>query len=294
MILQTRPKLRPQLKQFFLFAVDFLIRQGYINEDGDSIGFSGLASHLHYHEPYNLAFCHLLRSGAIHEICAGKDATKNLLVVLAHFFARRKLHVGNYERRKAKGFDNCKVLLEPLPPKVSSILDGFNKSLHDCMDNFIETVATMAEREDTLPLSETRYNVRVCREAGSAGVFSPFCGGASGSRASINGLLNNKNINLFTTYVEPLMLSNVPMNRYAVDFFLHNPKSLVPDNGIPDGDVFKIVQDFMLTLMSIRTSLMEIGGDGGDGDLVIQTFTNLAREYHDKFAKEYPGYRNSY
>ena len=51
----------PQLQIFFLFAANFLVEHDYIDEEGHAIGFSGLATHLSYKEPYNFGFCHLLQ-----------------------------------------------------------------------------------------------------------------------------------------------------------------------------------------------------------------------------------------
>ena len=55
----------PQLQIFFLFAVEFLLKQDYIDEAGHAIGFSGIVTHLSFHEPYNFAFCHLLQVNII-------------------------------------------------------------------------------------------------------------------------------------------------------------------------------------------------------------------------------------
>lgn len=50
-----------QLQIFFLFAVEFLLAQDYLDEAGHARGFSGIVTHLSFHEPYNFAFCHLLQ-----------------------------------------------------------------------------------------------------------------------------------------------------------------------------------------------------------------------------------------
>ncbi len=50
-----------QLQIFFLFAVEFLLAQDYLDEAGHARGFSGIVTHLSFHEPYNFAFCRLLQ-----------------------------------------------------------------------------------------------------------------------------------------------------------------------------------------------------------------------------------------
>ena len=71
----------------------------------------------HYFEPYNLVFCHLLRSGSLHDLCERgpsgrftRQTMLNLLVVASHMFGRMKLNIGYYEYNKKK-FHNSKVKL---------------------------------------------------------------------------------------------------------------------------------------------------------------------------------------
>merc|ERR1719494_1143316 len=69
LITSFQSNISPRLKFYFMYCTDYLARQGLINSNGDPVGFAGLASHLHYHEPYNIAFCHLLHRGVLHTVC---------------------------------------------------------------------------------------------------------------------------------------------------------------------------------------------------------------------------------
>ena len=60
LILQTSPKMGPHLKLFFVFASSLLFRLNLIDIEGSPIGFAGLISHIHYHEPFNLGGLHVL------------------------------------------------------------------------------------------------------------------------------------------------------------------------------------------------------------------------------------------
>ena len=44
-----------------MYCAEFLARQSLIDQKGMSVGLAGFVSHLHYHEPYNLALVHLLQ-----------------------------------------------------------------------------------------------------------------------------------------------------------------------------------------------------------------------------------------
>ena len=52
-----------------LFVFLFNSFQGLLDNKGIPQGFAGLATHLHYHEPANLFFIHLLKNKVLHQIC---------------------------------------------------------------------------------------------------------------------------------------------------------------------------------------------------------------------------------
>ncbi|CAO2612230.1 Probable ATP-dependent RNA helicase DDX60, partial [Lemmus lemmus] len=65
---------RPQgvtdmLKLYFLYSLQFLVKEGHIDQEGNPTGFAGLVSHLHYHEPSNLVFVSFLVRGLFHNLC---------------------------------------------------------------------------------------------------------------------------------------------------------------------------------------------------------------------------------
>jgi hypothetical protein len=78
-----------QNKHFVRFAVEYLMRQGYIDQRGKPLGFTGLVTHLFYTEPANLLFVHLIQRTSLHTMLKPLDNEKkriSLLHVLANMF----------------------------------------------------------------------------------------------------------------------------------------------------------------------------------------------------------------
>lgn len=111
--------------QFFILqkCVDLksLTFQELISNDGNPLEMCGLVTHLHYHEPANLALAYLFRSGAIRKLIQeyknDGDIQWALIVTMNFLFARRKLHV----TQKGKIFKNSVVKLEPLPKIIRKV-----------------------------------------------------------------------------------------------------------------------------------------------------------------------------
>ena len=57
-----------------LYIVFTFFIKGFVDEKGHPQGLSGLATHLHYHEPSNFILVTFLHEGLLHDFCAAKDA----------------------------------------------------------------------------------------------------------------------------------------------------------------------------------------------------------------------------
>ena len=289
MILQSRPEVRTQLDRFF---------------------FSRLVAHLHYYEPYNFAFCHVLRSEALHELCVPSgDGTfprrvmEDLIVVLSHFFARRPLNLAEHKRMCKEGLKrNCGVVLEQLPSTVLKAMKDFNGTLCYCLGNYVRTVAKFADVETELPLSKAKF--RVSQNPSESHYGSSFADYKLPEVTSLglSGLMNNANRNIFTAYVQQLVEQEGSLNRYALDFFLHNKKDVCHDNGIPTGDIFQLTKDFLMTIQTIRRALWELKTNKSwptfdskgptspihrTGDPLVDAMSQLAAEYKRKFEDQF-------
>jgi len=75
------------------------------------------------------------------------------------------------------------------------------------------------------------------------------------------------------------------LNAYALDFFKHGSQKVIEkENGIKAGEVFSLLKDFYLTIKSISCSLEELGPKT---DNVVLAFKQLAREFGEKFKKQF-------
>ncbi|XP_043927917.1 probable ATP-dependent RNA helicase DDX60 [Protopterus annectens] len=167
----NQPKKQEMLKLFFLFSVQFLVREGYINQEGKPQGFSGLATHLHYREPSNFVLISFLEKGLFHKLCersltnkGGKQFSETvmetLVLVLAHLFGRLRLP---HSVVGLKGqFSQSKVILEELPPEFAAAAEEYNDVVDKIFGTFLLSTSKFAdmEQEYRLPLSKIcKYNV---------------------------------------------------------------------------------------------------------------------------------------
>jgi superfamily II RNA helicase len=303
LIARSDPKIVSQLKFFFMYASEYLVRQNLIDTKGNPVGFAGLVSHLHYHEPYNLAFCHLLQQGVFHSMCyknekgAISDQTlRDLMVVVSFLFAREPLHPGYYEHNK-KNFQNSKVLLPELPEVFKKCLQEFNDNIDQNFHNYLNSAAEIFkdELDDNLPISKEKHNLGKKDLGKSYDLVSPFSvlSGMSNSsigKNDIQVIKSNIKTGLLTDTI-PKISFDVMLNGFAVDFYNHGIwRCLITDNGIQEGNVFNLLNDFKFALKSIATSLQEMAPDqktGESDDLVVQAFTQLSENFLVRFEEAF-------
>lgn len=158
-----QPRVMDMLKLYFLFSLQFLVKEGYLDQEGNPMGFAGLVSHLHYHEPSNLVFVSFLVNGLFHDLCQptskgskhfSQDVMEKLMLVLAHLFGRRyfppKFQDTHFE------FYQSKVFLDELPEDFSDALDEYNMKIMEDFTTFLRIVSKLADmnQEYQLPLSK--------------------------------------------------------------------------------------------------------------------------------------------
>jgi len=302
LIARSNPKIISQLKFYFMYCSEYLVRQNLIDNKGTPIGFAGIASHLHYHEPYNLAFCHLLQQGVFHSMChknekgaISEQTLKDLLTVLSFLFARKNLHPGYYEHNKTK-FKNSKVLLPELPEVFKTCLKEFNDNIDKNFENYLNSAAPIfKEVDNSLPISQEKHDLGKQELGDSYSLVSPFSvlSGMSNSNIGKNEIqVINSNIkNGLLTDTIPKISFDGQLNGFALDFYNHGIwRCLITDNGIPEGEVFNMLNDFKFALKSIATSLQEMGPDQASGetdDLVIQSFTQLSENFLLRFEEAF-------
>nr|XP_006219687.3 probable ATP-dependent RNA helicase DDX60 [Vicugna pacos] len=158
-----QPRALEMLKLYFLFSLQFLVKEGYGDREGNPMGFAGLVSHLHYHEPSNLVFVSFLVKGLFHNlcqptrrgsICFSQDVMERLVLVLAHLFGRRYIPA-KFQDANLK-FYQSKVFLEDLPEDFKAALDEYNMNVTKGFASFLLVVSKLADmkQEHQLPLSK--------------------------------------------------------------------------------------------------------------------------------------------
>ena len=242
---------------------------------------------LYYHEPNNLAFVTLLRGGVIHKICEASKAkaAENLMIVLCHLFGRRMLPRSALKKDNLVPLINrypSKIVLPPLPKPVLDVLEEHNSLILRVFTGYARTYASQNTHklgpDDVLPLSEIRvesapWESGFCqrlRSTASANVVRSAFVATSGHidlfssveelcREARSGLHMNEHAIPSMDAIIADNESPFNLNAYLLDFYTHGQvEALVRANGIRRGDVWYLLQDFVLTLKTIKASLQDL------------------------------------
>ncbi|XP_047407322.1 probable ATP-dependent RNA helicase DDX60 isoform X2 [Sciurus carolinensis] len=310
-----RPKATEMLKLYFLFSLQLLVKEGYIDQEGNPMGFAGLVSHLHYHEPSNLVFVNFLVRGLFHNLCQpthkgskhfSQDVMEKLVLVLANLFGRTylpaKFQDANLE------FYQSKVFLDDLPKDFGAALDEYNMQVTKDFACFLLIVSKLADmkQEYQLPLSKISFTGKECEDSQLVShlmnckegrtAISPF--------VCLSGNFNDvllepgtpSHVVLHTiglNHIEAPVLwpqhfdsqgRRMPLNAYALDFYKHGSLvGLTQDNRLHEGDAYQLLKDFALTIKSISVSLRELCEN--EDDNVVLAFEQLSETFMEKFAQ---------
>lgn len=311
-----RPKVKCMLKFYFIYSLQFLIREGYLNQECVPVGYAGLVSHLHYHEPSNFALVSMLVKGLFHKLCVpvivdgkktfSEDVMETLVVVLAHLFGKR--YLPPCAKKFKKVFSHSMVFLRHLPEDFAAAVKEYNARIRKSFGSFLLTVSKLADgsQEYRLPLSEIDFSGKECEDSElvshlmpgteSRSAVSPFACLSNITDQDLFGVHLTNDAILRTLSVD---VSNVPLlclykrdqsgrkyflNAYALDFYKHGSLfSLASDNWLNMGDAFHLIRDFTLTIQSIRISLSELCGD--EDDNVVLAFQQLSDAFSKKLWK---------
>ncbi|NXT01527.1 DDX60 helicase, partial [Jacana jacana] len=299
------------LKIYFIYSLQFLVKEGYLDQKGNPIGFAGLVTHLNYHEPSNFVLVSFLVKGLFHKLCKpikgktvfSEDVLEKLVLILANLFGRKYLPACSMKYKQK--FCQSKVFLEDLPKDFADAVNEYNAKVEENFAHFLLTTARLAdmEQEYRLPLSKTDFRSKnwhgselasyLIDNTKSISAISPF--------ACLSGIVDN---NLFHREIIneavlrslginvnncPLLYLNKydnqgrkrPLNAYALDFYKHGSLlTLTTDNWLNEGEAYYALQDFSLLIKSIGTSLSELCDDPNDN--VLRAFQQLGAIYEEK------------
>ncbi|XP_065682237.1 probable ATP-dependent RNA helicase DDX60 isoform X1 [Hydra vulgaris] len=313
LLLKEYPELDNQFKHFFLFSVQFLIREGLLKSDGTPLGLAGLASHLYYHEPCNFVFVSLLNSGIFHQFCYDATRLKNglytaqfiedLIAVLCYFFTNTEVHPALEKKKRSTSV----LILKKLPDIFITEIQKYNervKKVYNMYLNSISNYINVTYGEDVkLPLSHIKFNSLnnskvpeentieslIWKSSFNNKCCSNFVGTSSHSDENVYipyDRISKVRNQVYTDVHEiPLMKNgseniNYKLNSYALDFYKHgNLKAIRDENGLKSGEEFDKIKDFMLTLKSIACSFDLYAPED---DCVRQAFRQVADEFEEK------------
>ncbi|XP_074678965.1 putative ATP-dependent RNA helicase DDX60 isoform X4 [Strix aluco] len=299
------------LKIYFMFSLQFLIKEGYLDQEGNPIGFAGLVTHLYYYEPSNFVLVSFLVKGLFHKLCQpikgstvfSEDVLEKLVLILANLFGRKYLPACSMKYKRT--FCQSKVFLEDLPEDFADAVNEYNTKVEGNFAHFLLTTAKLAdmEQEYRLPLSKTDFTSKIWHgselasylmdNTKSVSAISPFaCVSGVVDNDLFHGEIINKavfrSLGINVTNCPLLYLNKYdnqgrrrPLNAYALDFYKHGSLiALTTDNWLNEGDAYYALKDFSLLLKSIGTSLSELCDDPNDN--VLLAFQQLAKIYEEK------------
>ncbi|XP_075786296.1 putative ATP-dependent RNA helicase DDX60 isoform X3 [Pelodiscus sinensis] len=303
------------LKVYFIFSLQFLVKEGYLDQECNPMGFTGLVSHLYYHEPSNFVLVSFLLKGLFHKLCQpiengsavfSEAVMVQLVLVLANLFGRRYLPACATKFRTSC---QSKVFLEHLPEEFSAAVHEYNCKIKKNFGCFLLTVAKLAdmEQEYQLPLSRIDFTHKECdnseltfhlmKSTKSIASVSPFTclsgivdedlfDADNGNEAVLRTIgVNVRNAPLCWLEKYDNQGRRMPLNAYALDFFKHGSLvALKTDNWLNEGDAYNLLKDFSLLIKAIRTSLGEICDDPNDN--VVLAFQQLSESYSAKLAAQ--------
>ncbi|KAM6401302.1 putative ATP-dependent RNA helicase DDX60 isoform 2-T2 [Pluvialis apricaria] len=299
------------LKIYFMFSLQFLIKEGYLDQEGNPMGFAGLVTHLYYHEPSNFVLVSFLVKGLFHKLCQpikgstvfSEDVLEKLVLILANLFGRK--HLPACSKKYERPFCQSKVFLEDLPKDFADAVKEYNTKVQENFAHFLLTTAKLAdmEQEYRLPLSKTDFTSKnwhgselasyLMDNTKSTSAISPF---ACLSGVVDNNLFHGEIINKAVLRSLGINITNCPLlylnkydnqgrkrplNAYALDFYKHGSLiALTTDNWLNEGDAYNLLKDFSLLIKSIGTSLSELCDD--PNDKVLLAFQQLGEIYAEK------------
>ncbi|KAG5652595.1 hypothetical protein H0H81_004426 [Sphagnurus paluster] len=245
-----------------------------------------------YTEPSNFALVALCQQGVLHKICQQTSiisAQKDFIMLMAHLFGRRYLPQvyanKEYMELLSKKYPS-RIILPPLPHAARTVLEERDQEI---LQIFVNCAVTHAKQQKKalgsdliLPLSKADYSgantdseaissfrKHLAETAVAVNARSPFVAnsGHGDNFVSIKELAETARAGLhLNEYAMPSMSAFLThaegdhvLNAYLYDFYIHGQvKTLAAANGIRRGDVWYLLQDFMLVLMTIKTALEQL------------------------------------
>lgn len=150
---------KEQVLHHLRFSIDFLRHAHLLDHDGHPINLFGIASHLYYQEPSNLALVTLLQSGVVHEICGQKSfkrAQQDFMLLACHLFGRRYLPDSYTTARGVQDLVRKGPSIVVLPPLDSRSREVLTRQQQQILRIFTAYAVTFATQHSERLSTETR------------------------------------------------------------------------------------------------------------------------------------------
>ncbi|KAH8110039.1 hypothetical protein DFH11DRAFT_1806074 [Phellopilus nigrolimitatus] len=301
---------KEQLLHHLRFSIDYLRRAGLIDVNGKPMNLYAIVAHLYHTEPSNFALITLMRSGVLHKVCdqsSTEQAKRDLMLVLCHLFGRKYLH-GVYASKTNLEIVRKHRARDVLLQHNSEILQVFSSYARLYATQYVTSLGP----DNILPLSglQVAEGPKLETTAGGANVaLKAFLNSEKINVRTRSLFVANSGHDDTVHNVEELTrtcrrglqlnehaipslsrIAGVPdsttlsgedgdpkLNAYLYDYYVHGQvNTLVAANGIRRGDVWYALEDFNLTLFTIRAALVQLllqagmNGPGADTDLDIE------------------------
>ncbi|KAG1725082.1 uncharacterized protein EDB91DRAFT_1267695 [Suillus paluster] len=282
-----------QLLHHLRFSIDYLRRARLLDEQGKPLNLFGIAAQLYYTEPSNLALVALLRSGVIHKICAQPSlrlAKRDFILLMAHLFGRRYLPPAYMTEKYIMDVVKKSPSMVMMPPLSKAAREVLIEQDREILEIFTGYALTYGSQHDDnlgpdhiLPLSKReisgiaedepslirdylrRTAIRVVARSlfvANSGHDDHFDSVHDLARTARRGM--NLNEHIIPSFEGITRQSNqgdgdYALNAYILDFYMHGQvAALAAANAIRRGDVWFLLQEFDLTLMSVRGVLEQL------------------------------------
>ncbi|CAE6426702.1 unnamed protein product [Rhizoctonia solani] len=276
---------RNEVLHHMRFSIEYLRRLRLLSQDGHVTALFGAVGHLYYEEPGNLVFASLVRSGVIHRLCSQyrtnqTETEKNIVHLVAALFARLPLPYFTSSQEVLKRLRTSLpslIQLPPLPTYVQEALKQYNAETLHIFSTYAVTYAhqhLQDKPDSSLPLSAREVGSSELPFEGVAGsalkdlsfkgrvARSTFVSnsGHGDNFESVSELCRSTRSGLhLSSHNVPYFDYDAPVNAYALDYWQHESvRPLIEANGLRNGEVWFVLQNFSMALAAILTSLRRL------------------------------------
>jgi hypothetical protein len=245
-----------QLLHHLRFSIDYLRRAHLLDHEGRPMNLFGIAAHLYYTEPSNLALVALLRHGVLHNVCGQSsfiNAKRDFIILMAHLFGRKYLPKSYTTDENIKLIIKKSpsiVILPPLPEVARKVLIEHDQEILRVFTGYALAYTTQhvdqLGPDNQLPLSKRQFSgvfdsfgspfrqhlrdtaIRVVARSpfvANSGHTDHFYSVKELTQTSRSGLHLNDNVipsmNHITATHGRRSCEGLALNAYLLDFYMH-------------------------------------------------------------------------